>query len=55
MNSMERKLDIVTDDVQLIKVCMTDMEEAMAGFNRRTDNIEVGWGPIDRRLNLTDA
>jgi hypothetical protein len=55
MNSMERKLDIVTDDVQLIKVRMTNMEEAMAGFNRRMDNIEVRMGRIERRLDLTDA
>jgi exoribonuclease II len=55
MNSMDRKLDIVTDDVQLIKVRMTNMEEAMAGFNRRMDNIEVRMGRIERRLDLTDA
>jgi hypothetical protein len=55
MNSMERKLDIVIDDVQLIKVRMTSMEEAMAGFNRRMDNMEVRLGRIERRLDLTDA
>jgi hypothetical protein len=55
MNSMERWLDTVTDDVQLIKVCMTSVEEAMAGFNRRMEDIEVRMGRIERRLDLTDA
>jgi predicted nucleic acid-binding Zn-ribbon protein len=55
MKSEERKLDVVTDDVQRIKVRMTTLEEAMAGFNRRMDNIEVRMGRIERRLDLTDA
>lgn len=55
MNSMERKLDIVMDDAQLLKVRMTGMEEAMAGLNRRMDNMEVRIARIERRLDLTDA
>jgi hypothetical protein len=55
MNAMDRKLDIVMDDVQLLKVRMTGMEEAMAGFNRRMDNMEVNIARIERRLDLTGA
>jgi len=55
INSMERRLDTATDDVQPIKVRMTNMEQAMAGFNRRMDNIEVRMGSIERRLDRTDA
>jgi len=55
MNAMDRKLDIVMDDVQLLKVRMTGMEEAMAGFNRRMGNMEVRIARIERRLDLTDA
>ncbi len=55
MNAMDRKLDIVIDDVQLLKVRMTSLEEAMAGFNRRMDNMEVRIARIERRLDLADA
>lgn len=55
MNSMDRKLDNLTDDMQLLKVRVTNIEEAMVGFNRRMDNLEVRISRIERRLDLADA
>ena len=55
MNAMDRKLDTLGDDMHLIKVRITNMEENMAGFNRRMDNLEVRSSRIERRLDLTDA
>lgn len=54
-NAVDRKLDILIDDTSLLKVRMTSLEEAMAGFNRRMDNLEIRISRIERRIDLTDA
>jgi archaellum component FlaC len=52
---LDTKIDRVIDDVNNLKVCMTGLEEGLAGVNRRLDRLEVRLDRVERRLDLVDA
>lgn len=55
LNSMDAKLDLLRDDVHLIKVRLTSVEEGLAGVNRRIDQVESRLDRIEKRVGLVDA
>jgi archaellum component FlaC len=55
LRRIDAKLDRVIDDVQDLKVRMTNVEEGLAGVNRRLDRLEVRVERIERRLDLVDS
>ncbi|MBA3810515.1 MAG: hypothetical protein H0X27_02505 [Caulobacteraceae bacterium] len=55
LRRMEAKLDRVIEDVQDLKVRMTNVAEALAGVNRRLDRLELRRDQVERRLELADA
>ena len=54
LNDMDAKLDRVLDDVHMIKVRMTSVEEALVGIHRRVDRVEERIERIERRLGLME-
>jgi len=52
---MDRRLDVLTDDVKNLKVRVTNVEENMVATNRRLDTFELWLDRIERRLELTEA
>lgn len=55
MNGIDRKLDTVIDDVQLLKVRVTNIDESLVGIHRRMDNFDVRLDRIERRLGLAEV
>jgi predicted nucleic acid-binding Zn-ribbon protein len=53
-NRLEIKMDRIIDDVQDLKVRMTNVEENLAGVNRRLDRLELRVDRIERRLDLIE-
>lgn len=49
------KIDRMTDDLNDIKIRVTNVEEGLAGVNRRLDRSEVRLDRIERRLDLVEA
>jgi predicted nucleic acid-binding Zn-ribbon protein len=54
LRRMDIKLDRIIDDLQDLKVRVTNLEENMAGMNRRMDRIEVRLDRMERRLDLIE-
>jgi predicted nuclease with TOPRIM domain len=54
LRRLDGKLDRVIDDLNDIKVRVTNLEEGLAGVNRRLDRIEVRLDHVERRLDLTE-
>jgi predicted nuclease with TOPRIM domain len=54
LRCLDGKLDRVIDDLNDIKVRVTNLEEGLAGVNRRLDRIEVRLDHVERRLDLTE-
>jgi len=55
MNGIDRKLDTVIDDVQLLQVRVTNIDESLVGIHRRMDNFDVRLDRIERRLGLAEV
>jgi hypothetical protein len=55
LRSMDGKLDRLLDDVQDLKLRMTNAEEGLVGVNRRLDRLELRGDRIERRLGLADG
>jgi archaellum component FlaC len=55
LQSMDIKLDRLSDDVHDLKVRMASVEEGLVGIHRRIDRLEVRVERIERRLELADA
>ena len=55
LRKMDEKLDRLSDDVKDMKLRMTDVDEGLAGVNRRLDRLEVRVDRMERRLELSDA
>lgn len=55
LGRLETDVSGVKDDMHLIKVWVTGLEENMAGMNRRMDNFEFRMERIERRLDLVEA
>ena len=53
-NDLDAKLDRILDDVHMIKIRLTSVEEALVGVHRRVDRIEERIDRIERRLGLTE-
>jgi predicted nucleic acid-binding Zn-ribbon protein len=61
LRRMDAKLDRVIEDVQDLKIRMTNVEErlasvemSIAGINRRIDRVEIRLDRIEKRLDLVD-
>jgi predicted nuclease with TOPRIM domain len=54
LRRLDGKLDRVIDDLSDLKVRVTNLEEGLAGVNRRLDRIEVRLDRVERRLDLTE-
>ena len=55
LRKVDQRTERMADDLQDLKVCMTSVEEGLAGVNRRLDRLEGRVERIERRLELTDA
>ena len=62
LRRIDAKLDRVIEDVQDLKVRMTNVEErlaavemSIAGIQRRIDRVELRLDRIEKRLDLVDA
>ena len=54
LNDFDRKLDRTLDDMRDMKFRLTNVEEGLAGVNRRLDRIEIRIDRIEKRLDLVD-
>ena len=55
LSEIDAKMDRVLDDVHMLKVRMTPVEENLVGIQRRVDRVEERLERIDRRVGLIDA
>lgn len=55
MTDMNRKLDRVVDDTQLLKVRVTNIDESLVGIHRRIDGFDIRLDRIERRLGLAEV
>lgn len=55
LRKIDQRTERMADDLQDLKVCVTAVEEGLAGVNRRLDRLEIRVDRIERRLELTDA
>jgi len=55
LRSIDEKLDLVRADVQDLKLRATNVEEGLAGVNRRLDRLDERMSRIERRAELKDA
>lgn len=59
MLAILRRLDLRTErmaeDIHDMKIRLTNVEEGLAGVNRRVDRIEDRLEKIEKRLGLIDA
>ena len=55
LTDMDAKIDRVLDDVHMLKVRMTAVEENLVGVQRRLDRIEERLERVERRGGLIDA
>ena len=53
-SDIDTKLDRILDDVHMLKVRMTSVEEGIVGLHRRVDRIEERLERVERRLGLTE-
>ena len=53
-NRIDEKLDRVGADLRDLKIRMTNVEEGLAGVNRRIDRIDERLERVERRLELTE-
>ncbi|MGP0061665.1 MAG: hypothetical protein ACLPID_20540 [Beijerinckiaceae bacterium] len=54
LRRLDAKLDRIIDDLNDLKVRVTNLEEGLAGVNRRLDRIEIRLDRVERRLELAD-
>lgn len=55
LRRIDEKLDRLQDDVQDIKIRMTNVEEGLAGVNRRLDRLDERVLRVERRLELVEV
>ena len=55
LRRIDQKMDRVIDDLQDLKVRVTNVEENLSGVHRRLDRLEMRVERIERRLDLVDA
>ncbi|WP_407051005.1 hypothetical protein [Methyloraptor flagellatus] len=54
LRRIDEKVDRLIDDVHDLKVPVTNVEEGLAGINRRLDRLETRMDRVERRLDLAD-
>ena len=54
LRRIDEKVDRLIDDVHDLKVRVTNVEEGLAGINRRLDRLETRMDRVERRLDLAD-
>jgi predicted nucleic acid-binding Zn-ribbon protein len=52
---MDAKIDRILDDVHMLKVRMTAVEENLVGVQRRIDRVEERLERVERRVGLVEA
>jgi archaellum component FlaC len=55
LRRLDTKMDRVIDDLGDLKLRVTNVEEGLAGVNRRLDRLESRLDRVERRLDLTEA
>ena len=55
LGRLETDMSSLKEDMHLIKVRVTDLEENMAGMNRCMDKFEVRTERVERRLDLVEV
>jgi archaellum component FlaC len=55
LRRLDTKMDRVIDDLGDLKLRVTNVEEGLAGVNRRLDRLESRFDRVERRLDLTEA
>jgi len=55
LRGLDEKMDVVRADVQDLKARATNVEEGLAGVNRRLDRLDERMARIEKRFNLRDA
>ena len=54
LHRIDQKVDRPVDGIADLKLRMTDVEEGLAGVNRRLDRLDVRVDRIERRLDLRE-
>ena len=54
LRRIDLKIDRLADDVSDLKIRMTNVEEGLAGIDRRLDRSESRLDKIERRIDLVD-
>jgi hypothetical protein len=52
---LDEKMDRIIEDVGLLKIRMTHVEEGLAVVNRRLDRVDQRLDRIERRLDLAET
>jgi chromosome condensin MukBEF ATPase and DNA-binding subunit MukB len=52
---IDQKIDRLSEDVSDLKIRLTNVEEGMAGINRRLDRAESRLDRIERRIDLVET
>jgi chromosome condensin MukBEF ATPase and DNA-binding subunit MukB len=55
LRRIDTKIDRMTDDLSDLKIRMTNVEEGLAGVNRRLDRSEARLDRIERRIDLVEG
>jgi len=55
LRKIDERTERMAEDLQDLKVCVTSVEEGLAGVNRRLDRLENRVERIEKRLELSDA
>ncbi len=53
-SEFDAKLDRALDDLHMVKVRLTSVEENLVGVQRRIDRLEERFERVERRLDLTE-
>ncbi|QYU70679.1 hypothetical protein J4558_11430 [Leptolyngbya sp. 15MV] len=55
LRRLDEKMDRIIEDVGLLKIRMTHVEEGLAVVSRRLDRVEQRLDRIERRLDLVEV
>lgn len=55
LRRLDEKTGRLLDDMHDLKVCITVVEEGLAGVYRRMDRLDERLERVERRLDLTEA
>jgi archaellum component FlaC len=55
LRAIRGTVERMAEDLHDLKACMTNVEEGLAGVNRRLDRLELRVERIEKRLGLVEA